>query len=994
MAENILFKITMLTDRSDGTASESHLDVGGQFASYWDDSAGAIIVRDISDASLLASTDFGSGGLFVLGPDQYTCEPALILVDYSYYVKASYSFCSGFDLKEFELNGYTGYPFATQITTTNSYQCTSATCNLLVNSIDVVNSSTLTANDGQITVNSTTDNTTIQYSLSPFSYGAGQTSNVFTGLAVGTYTIYVVDDQGCQNVGAATVGVIPSAGYQVKYRIGYQDINGNDGRFDIFELDYAGSIVEVTSGGSPIVYTNNEKDQFDIFKGQLKSSYVTITLPEDTKFKYRELFTQDARQYKGIWYKDTGAGYSELWRGYLVPEVFQAPYTFLPYVEITFSDQLNSIELFEFGSENNTTFLPQKFRYYNDFQLLDIFVRALKSTDLELPIRSAINMYELNHTTLATSDPLAQTYIDAETFYKDDEPKSYKEVLEIILATFGAKIVQWGGYWWIIRTEENRAAFDYREYDKDGVYVTNSSYNPIKYIYRACITDARFVWLNQDASYEILPAGKTISVINNLDRRESILENYNFSRINGYGVFGNVPDLWTLNKDDTNVSILAENVNGQGVYSLTPENALAFNVSTWGNNVDNCYVQLPTQSIQYESGDKFKFSFDVAVDRIDQVFPYMIIKARVKIGSNYLIENGEWQTTVTDLRFYPSIKNGFQTVEIEADFPSASTRVTENIDIRIYAYQAACPDFGEYTGSPKTLQSGDTNFRDSDTLFIPVGTKKSVSDGSFVVYHYTLTEGTDATSAPDIIRPTDYANTTNEKVWVLDKSVRVSSFPIAYLGLLQTNTNTKYYVDNVIATVLPNGQEIVDTETIKIDVNAKYLNDYEYEIQASDLLPIHISSSKYLYKSLFKLASGANTQYWARSSTSEALTIQQILAKVLTRQYSTASNKLSGTLTSNNQGGTHIDLTPLDCLVETMDGGIVYLINGLTIEDKSLSYNVQLVDSKATSTWPAAAGTCDVAEGGGGTVDTGGTGSTFTGDFNADYGTQFDTILN
>lgn len=51
------------------------------------------------------------------------------------------------------------------------------------------------------------------------------------------------------------------------------------------------------------------------------------------------------------------------------------------------------------------------------------------------------------------------------------------------------------------------------------------------------------------------------------------------------------------------------------------------------------------------------------------------------------------------------------------------------------------------------------------TANVPVGTLQLSVVVSGALYHYDLVSGTDAESSPAIIRPDDYATTTNEKVW-------------------------------------------------------------------------------------------------------------------------------------------------------------------------------------------------------------------------------------
>jgi len=91
--------------------------------------------------------------------------------------------------------------------------------------------------------------------------------------------------------------------------------------------------------------------------------------------------------------------------------MFVAPYGYQPDLSLTFIDQLNRLDKFQYADGN---------KLYNDRSLIKIIAEGLRKTDLELPIRVAVNMYEDSHDSAASDDPLDQTFIDQETFYDDD----------------------------------------------------------------------------------------------------------------------------------------------------------------------------------------------------------------------------------------------------------------------------------------------------------------------------------------------------------------------------------------------------------------------------------------------------------------------------------------------------------------------------------------------------------------------------------------------
>jgi len=988
MALNTIFVFTMLEDRCFSSCSDpdfKHLKEGALWGAYWNDVTEEIEYRDIDGVNNIIPDDkwiptgavnsilgFNVSSIFqsgqVLPKNGYT-NPNVPSVYIS-----NYQFCDGIDLIQFTVSAFSGFPYVSMFRSEGVAECTGGVaCDISIDDVEVTNATSSSIADGEIEVTASSTRT-IEYIINQS--GSAQSSNVFSNLLPGEYTITAIDSIGCE--ASITVNVENQAAdtYGVLYRIGYKDLNGNSGRFDIEEYEYGGSINEVTSGGVPVNYVLNEADQFDIFK-TLNPSYVEVSLPELTKFGYLDLFTQDNRRYRGIWYKDTGSGFEELWRGFLDPTTFSGSYNWQPEISLVFIDGLARLGDNQYRDGEIT---------YNDIKLSRVLGLALTETDLELPIHVGINVYENSHDTTANDCPLEQTFIDQESFYDEDgEALTYREVVDKILRPFGVVLRQWNGAWWVIRVEELQNDFDYRIYNTTGDTVTgNDKYEDGRiYLRRACVTDARAVW-GGDQSIEILKPAKEFKIDFKFDKRTSILENYSAER-------GNPPPFWTFN----NVA----GVSGNNVTTLQAANGNAsfmFSYSTGFNgNTDfsDAYMQCAQQNIEYTSLDKLKISFKYGVDRIDEIVPYIIIRFRIKIGFNFLQQDGTWSTTDNIYRIYQQPDNGFNEVDLEFDFPDITLgTVVDTLDFRIYAYNLRSADFGYFTGAA-SISDGEVDFRASDTddakegkivsvLSKTLGTKTGVN----YLLFYRLADDDAAESEPDVIRPDDYG--TSGKVWKLEKFFFLSRTNVA--GAIG---NSKFYIDDVIIDTLPNGEEARENLTITAPNNNQFIDNYEYEITAGDRSDVFISSANYIYNNLFRLSNGGNTTRWNRDGVSESLTIQKLLMKQFVRQYSTPTFKLSGTITTNNEG-THTDVTPLSHLVETQDEGKIYYINGLTINDKSLEYEVNLIHSKAKTTFPSAANTCDGNIDAGGDDDDGGNGGQFNGDFNADFGGDFDTILN
>jgi hypothetical protein len=79
---------------------------------------------------------------------------------------------------------------------------TIVTCDLALTSIEIDDVTTFGGNDGEITINATSTNTPIEYSLDGITY---QLSNVFSGLTAGLKAIYIKDDNNCSIVDSVII---------------------------------------------------------------------------------------------------------------------------------------------------------------------------------------------------------------------------------------------------------------------------------------------------------------------------------------------------------------------------------------------------------------------------------------------------------------------------------------------------------------------------------------------------------------------------------------------------------------------------------------------------------------------------------------------------------------------------------------------------------------------------------------------------------------------
>ena len=128
--------------------------------------------------------------------------------------------------------------------------------------------------------------------------------------------------------------------------------------------------------------------------------------------------------------------------------------------------------------------------------------------------------------TTAADDPLAQTFINAEIFTNSDgSPMDCYSVLLEVAKLFYATVRQWGGYWWFVKIAEMVGPFDYREFNLNGNYVTNGTYDPLLNVDQVGDNAVRFVSSGSNLTTE--QAISKVKVTQSLTRaRDSLIKGF------------------------------------------------------------------------------------------------------------------------------------------------------------------------------------------------------------------------------------------------------------------------------------------------------------------------------------------------------------------------------------------------------------------------------------------------------------------------------------
>src|SRR5690606_29831368 len=399
--------------------------------------------------------------------------------------------------------------------------------------------------DGEVTVLATSSAGTVKYKLgSDFSYSDldAQTSGTFTGLLPGVYRIYSRDPNNCSTSVQVEVGVDNT--YNPEYRLQYYDRLGNPTRIELRRRAFAGSVTDDVCGtGEPfelLMRGENDPDKFRVIFG----TEARLNLLSLTNFQWQMVYTNDPKEIQLVYQKDFGTGYETLCTTFVLPFQYSEPYVAPPYpVSITATDNLAELDGLFLADDSGL-------RFYGRIKAIELIAFCLKKTGLSLHIRCACNIYADTMNSTDTDDPLDQSYVDFDAYYLANDKPTLLYVIQKILEPFGARIVQWNNRWNIVRVEELRGEYDYREFDADGSYISNGSFDPALTI--NCSGGIK--WVRRDQNMQILHGYGRLRIDYDMGLRENILRNGDF-RLKT--IFNPIFQIFTIDIDTTGFQVVS-----------------------------------------------------------------------------------------------------------------------------------------------------------------------------------------------------------------------------------------------------------------------------------------------------------------------------------------------------------------------------------------------------------------------------------------------------
>lgn len=872
----------------------------------------------ISNSTITSGPDLGR--LFANRTERWhvdNSQPYSLPTDTGVTLKAAlisnYSYCSGVNLVGFHVvTDNPPFPYAVQDITYDSPTCGYiAPCDIHFTGNPIITKpSNPFASDGSVQVAAISSKSSVKYSFNsdPGSYSAyTNTSGLFSSIASGIYTIYARDVNNC--ITSITVQVSPvinndpvpdpTPTYNIKYRVEQKDLlNGVISRADILERGFSGTLTEISkSGPSPFVRILPNISVNNKFEA-LRPTSATLTIVSMKDLQFIGLFSQDDRKFKVKYYKPVG---TLNWSGFIVPSTFNQTYTESPpyYTILEISDNLKELESLDFLDKDGNKLSGLK-------SLIQIAAFILEKLSLDINIRVACNIREESQTS-SGGVAFTETYENLEVFYESDgTPWKCDRVLRYLIEPFTAKIVQENGVWNIVRVEEQTGSYDYVEYTSAGVYSTSGTYNPIINIESPSVRmNAIFETGSGHALLEMVPAYGKIKLVRRLNNVGNLVLNGSFdiSKFSNNQIEG-----WSVNKLGASGTALytVESIIQRNLTTgeITP-GSYALAISELENDAYMRVVSKPIK-IEFGNNDSFTFSFKyrvnlVATDRDVDNPKWVKLVWNLKVGGYYFVNKIGWvsesssDNVLNDL--YIENYNTDETFEITIDFFPVVSSTNSTITITFFTYGS---DQLDYSG-------GDVTSENSATL--QVG-KRILGLQSGQYYWYKLMAGTDATSLPDVGRPSDYNAVTNASVWKLEEITTGAPVPVG-----------KFYIDDVSIIFNPNKQKAPDSETITSIINTNFKENLEIEIEGADA-PKTVHSGQYIYNNYFKDSAGNPTIAWTRDAvTSESSSLQQIFVKSLTNQYKYPTFKVSG----NFIGWTELNF--LTTFKHTQEQPIFTLVN-------------------------------------------------------------------
>ena len=507
--------------------------------------------------------------------------------------------------------------------------------------------------------------------------------------------------------------------YGLKYYGTFKNYFDETITVNIYGRDYSGISEEVLFAEGQECIVSYPGDDTNIYN-PIFGSQAKVTMISETDFQFIDLHTSDARGYR----LDVLKNGSLDWRGWIIPDLFSEPYIAPPY-PVTITARCGLGELKERDIPETMTKLLKTTDLVVDIDsfvnLYTIIGNGLLGIDTDLPLNDCINVHHVLSATVNDS-ALYDTYIDLSSY----EGLNYYEAISDILKTFGARIYQQNGEWWIVRIKELEQTLTVRKWtlnsQNNNSFVLNETKLTTFLIGRPAQSDI----VNNSPSLDILPAWKEFNIIQKVERKGSLLKNSDFSEWEG---------LYEDNRDEpVDFKIKEWKESEPDLLSLQFEQDgskfAVFNAST---NKDSAtpYIEQTIDNIEVTTGQRLKFNFVIKVLKgnfnITASDFYIVIKTTGLPFDYYLVVNEdndlEWTTDENIARSNILIEDfPIETKKRQTQFESVELTTPGvlsegSISVKIYndAYNSSRLAIKE--ASCKVLDRNEVEYPDIETKY-------------------------------------------------------------------------------------------------------------------------------------------------------------------------------------------------------------------------------------------------------------------------------------
>ena len=215
--------------------------------------------------------------------------------------------------------------------------------------------------------------------------------------------------------------------YYTKYDLSFQTIHNVPISVEIQVDGYTGSPIVRKLGAPPVLKTQKN--------GRIISTSIELQAQCEVFGEFSEFYTSDPRHFLvNIGRGDDGEGATyNIWSGYVTPEIYSEPYIAPPYdIKIYANDGLGELKLYDWTAVGRKS-------------IAETLKLLLSATGADYSYIRAVTMIKPTSGTPASF--FDDIYIDLDYL----AGKNYYDVLQVLLESIDADIIQYGGDWVLVR---------------------------------------------------------------------------------------------------------------------------------------------------------------------------------------------------------------------------------------------------------------------------------------------------------------------------------------------------------------------------------------------------------------------------------------------------------------------------------------------------------------------------------------------------------------